>query len=715
MGIWSGVISELGYVALVMALVLSALQCVLPCCNLLRVSSQHIKTSTFSVTGESAAPVLAIAQCLVLLVSFLCLMFSFYHNDFSLVYVANHSNTSMPWYYKLSATWGGHEGSLLFWVLILSLWCAGFAVSNRKNLLHHRRASLSQTMLVVMGLVQTCMLSLVIFSSSPFDKFFPLPVDGADLNPLLQDPGLIFHPPMLYMGYVGLVIPFAFAVAVLCKGELKRSDTVLIRTWVLAAWACLTLGIALGSWWAYYELGWGGWWFWDPVENASLMPWLTATALIHALAVTSKRGVFKAWTIMLCILAFGLSLLGTFLVRSGVLTSVHAFAADPERGFFVLMVLAVLVGGALLLFAMRGWRVSSSATATFELRSRESLLALNTMLLMTALLVVFLGTFYPIIADAFRLGQVSVGAPYFNALFVPVAWLVLLGMGMSPVLRWRQHTHPLRGATVVVSMTAIVMVIIIVSLVQHGQGGLSHLGQLVVTLFLSVWVLGWLFYDIWQKVTRQVTLLSYSYGVLQACYDNLTTIKLPYWAMQLAHLGVVVCCIGVAATSSLSVEKDSVLRVGETVQVAGYNVRFEGMKIQNVENYTTAIAEFDIKKNGARVTTLYPEKRRYMIRQQVMTEAGIDGTFWRDIYIALGEPLDAMQPGQANRRKNASRLEGERWAVRVYVKPMVRWIWLGAIMMALSAFILVLHGVINRKSVLAKTKRDLQEFGANDV
>ena len=639
------VITELGYFALVASMVLALLQVVLPTFGIVR-QQPHL---------QRLAPSLAWAQFVAVGLSFLALMAGFYYNDFTLVYVAQHSNSLLPWYYKLSATWGGHEGSLLLWVTILAGWSSMVAWFSRGLPLNMRAR-----VLVILAAVQLMMLAMLIFTSSPFDRTLPnVPVDGADLNPLLQDPGLIFHPPMLYMGYVGMAVPFAFCMAALWAGRLDAVWTRWSRPWALAAWGFLTLGIALGSWWAYYELGWGGWWFWDPVENASLMPWLACTALIHSLAVTEKRGVFKAWTIMLSIFAFALSLLGTFLVRSGVITSVHSFAADPTRGLAILAILGVVIGSGLFVFAVRGWRLT--VESHYGLKSRETLLVINNIVILVATLVVLLGTLYPIIADSFNLGQVSVGPPYFNALFVPLAWLILLTMGMGSNLRWKQDKRPLLGAATTILVSSALLAGIITYLITKSLNV-----QIIITGLLCLWVLGWMLYDIKEK-TRNAPSLG----------QGLKRLKAHYWGMQIAHVGVLIVALGIGVTTALSVEKDVAMTVGDTVDVNDYHFTLVDFEQVRGKNYDATQAEIKVEKNGKFVTTLYPQKRDYVVSSMPMTEAGIQTTMLRDVYVALGEPINANEP------------EGN-WAVRVYVKPMIAWLWLGAIVMALGGIISML-------------------------
>ena len=636
-------ITELGYFALLAAFILAIFQVVLPTIGVIR---DH-------VAWQRLAPSLAWAQFAAMITSFGALMAGFYYNDFSLVYVSQHSNTLLPWYYKLSATWGGHEGSLLLWMTIMATWCALVSYFSRGLPL-----SMRARVLVILAGVQLMMLTMLIFTSSPFNRTLPnLPVDGADLNPLLQDFGLIFHPPMLYMGYVGMVVPFAFCMAALWEGRLDAVWTRWSRPWALAAWGCLTIGIALGSWWAYYELGWGGWWFWDPVENASLMPWLAGLALLHSLAVTEKRGVFKAWTIMLAIFAFALSLLGTFLVRSGVITSVHSFAADPTRGLVILVILGIIVGGGLLMFALRGWRLTIESQ--YQLISRESFLVINNVIILVSTLVVLLGTLYPIIADAFNLGQVSVGPPYFNALFVPLTWLLLVAMGMGSNIRWKQDSRPLLGVGMVIAASSLVLAATIAYFVSP-----SAMLNIGVTLAVSFWVLFWMLVDFKDKTKNAPSLLK-----------GLAKLRLSYWGQQTAHIGVIIAVIGVAFTSTLSIERDVALGPNDSVHVQGYDFTVKGFSEVKGSNYDATQAEVEVSKDGRAVTTLYPEKRNYIISMMPMTEAAIDDSLMRDVYVALGEPIAE---------------DSNKWAVRIYVKPLIRWIWLGAIIMALGGLLSML-------------------------
>ncbi len=646
-------ITELGYFALLVAFMLAILQVVVPTIGVMR----------DQVAWQRLAPSFAWAQFAAMMLSFISLMAGFYYNDFSLVYVAQHSNTLLPWYYKLSATWGGHEGSLLLWMTIMATWCALVSYFSRGLPL-----SMRARVLVILAGVQMMMLAMLIFTSSPFDRTLPnIPVDGADLNPVLQDFGLIIHPPMLYMGYVGMVVPFAFCMAALWEGRLDAVWTRWSRPWALAAWGFLTVGIALGSWWAYYELGWGGWWFWDPVENASLLPWLAGLALLHSLAVTEKRGVFKAWTIMLAIFAFALSLLGTFLVRSGVITSVHSFAADPTRGLVILVILGVIVGGGLLMFAVRGWRLT--VESQYQLVSRESFLVINNVIILIATLVVLLGTLYPIIADAFNLGQVSVGPPYFNALFVPLTWLLLVAMGMGSNIRWKQDKRPLLGVGMVIALSSLVLAAIITYFVSP-----STMLNIGVTLAVSFWVLLWMVVDFRDKTKNAPSVIK-----------GLGGLRLSYWGQQTAHIGVLIAVIGVAFTSSLSIERDVALGPNDTVNVQGYDFTVKDFKAVKGSNFDGMQAQVEVSKEGRLVTTLFPEKRTYVVSMMPMTEAAIDANLMRDLYVALGEPIAE---------------DSNQWAVRIYVKPLIRWIWLGALIMAFGGLL----SLLDKRYRIKKTK-----------
>lgn len=630
-------IAELGHFALVLALVCAFLQAAIPLLGVWR-GDRRMQ----AVAGSAAY-----AQLACLLLAFLALEHAFLHNDFTLDYVARNSNTLLPVWYKMSAVWGGHEGSLLLWALVLGFWSAAVATFSRGL-----PRDMVARVLAVMGLVAVAFHLFILLTSNPFARALPdFPMDGNDLNPLLQDPGLIFHPPILYTGYVGFSVPFAFAIAGLLSGRLDSAWARWSRPWTVAAWCFLSLGIALGSFWAYYELGWGGWWFWDPVENASFMPWLAGTALIHSLAVTEKRGVFKAWTVMLAIIAFSLSLLGTFLVRSGVLTSVHAFAADPSRGEFVLGILLAVIGGSLLLFAIKGSQLGSESH--YQVVSREMFLLANNILLVTATSVVFLGTLFPLIADAFHLAKISVGPPYFNLLFIPLTWILLFFLGIGPLANWKRHDPA--GLVRALRWVLPVAVALGVGLPWVYFGEFS--ARVAISIVLTCWVLISLLRDIYLKAA----------SARAGMAAGLLRLSRSYVGMQLAHVGLIITIIGIAITSTYSVERDVRLNPGQKVAIGPFSFVFKGVKDGQGPNYLTQRGEVDVYEGGQLYKALYPEKRTYFAQRNVMTETAISGGLLHDIYVALGEPL-----------------EQGAWAVRVYYKPFVRWLWLGAIFMALG-------------------------------
>ena len=624
---------ELGHFALILAFVISIAQGVLPLIGAQRGNAQWI---------AFARPA-AQTQFLLIAIAFGCLAQSFLVNDFSVSYVAQHSNTQLPKLYRFAAVWGGHEGSLLLWVLMLSGWAAAVSVASRQL-----PEVMVARVLAVLGLVGIGLLAFILFTSNPFDRLLPAAAEGRDLNPLLQDPGLVFHPPMLYMGYVGFSVAFSFAIAALISGRLDAAWARWSRPWTTAAWVFLTLGIALGSWWAYYELGWGGWWFWDPVENASFMPWLVGTALIHSLAVTEKRGAFKNWTVLLAIAAFSLSLLGTFLVRSGVLTSVHAFASDPRRGVFILVLLAIVVGSSLTLFAWRAPKVN--AGGSFGLVSRETMLLINNVLLVVAAGSVLLGTLYPLIIDALNLGKLSVGPPYFNAVFVPVMVPLLVLMAIGPMAHWKHADLKAIAIRLRVSMALAVIAGIVLPLLMGAWTPLTAMSSL-----LAVWIT--------------------ASGVFQIVARLKTGKPTPaFWGMQIAHLGIAVFVIGVSMVGGYQDEKDVRMEPGDTVEVGGYGFRLMGVKDAPGPNYRAAVGSVEVSKDGRVLMTLHPEKRNYFSSTMPMTEAAIDAGFTRDVYVSLGEPLD----------------QAGAWSVRVYYKPFVDWIWGGALLMGLGGFIAML-------------------------
>ena len=602
------------------------------------------------VTAMNLAPTLAVAVALFVAVAFALLAVSFLQDDFTVAVVAANSNSLLPPIFKFSALWGNHEGSLLLWVLILSGWMTAVALFSRGLPL-----LMVARVLSVMGMIAVGFLAFSLLTSNPFERLLPnTPLDGNDLNPLLQDPGLIIHPPLLYMGYVGLSVPFAFAIAALLGGRLDASWARWSRPWTNVAWGFLSLGIMLGSWWAYYELGWGGWWFWDPVENASFMPWLMGAALVHSLAVTEKRGVFRSWTVLLAIFAFSLSLLGTFLVRSGVLTSVHAFAADPERGLFILIFLALVVGGSLLLYALRAPAVASRVV--YSAVSRESLLMANNLVFTVATVVVLLGTLFPLVMDAFSLGKYSVGPPYFNAVFVPLMALVMPFMTVGPLSRWRDDTAARWLHELLVPGIAIVA--IAVSLGFLGKEGFNL--WIALAVLLAGWVALGVVKDAWRRLANPGGSL------------RLRSLTPSFMGMAVAHLGFAGVVLGAVVVTQQNVERDLRMAVGDQQELGGY--RFEMLSVgqQAGPNYLADQAVFAVTRDGQPVATLIPEKRRYFASGQIMTEAAIDASIWRDLYIALGKPIGE-----------------DAWAVRLQYKPMVRWLWLGALMIGLGALLTV--------------------------
>lgn len=644
-------IPELGHLALILALCMAAVQATLPMIGAWRGDRQWMSLAQPAAWGQFA----------FLAFSFGCLTWAFMSDDFSVAYVASNSNSALPWYYKFSAVWGAHEGSLLLWALILGGWTFAVSVFSRQ---------LPEVMLArvlgVMGMISIGFLSFLIITSNPFKRLLPnMPADGNDLNPLLQDFGLIVHPPMLYMGYVGFSVAFAFAIAALLGGRLDAAWARWSRPWTIIAWAFLSVGIVLGSWWAYYELGWGGWWFWDPVENASFMPWLVGTALIHSLAVTEKRGVFKSWTVLLAIAAFTLSLLGTFLVRSGVLTSVHAFAADPERGVFILGFLLAVVGSSLTLFAIRAPVVKSQVG--FALWSRETLLLVNNLVLVVTAAMILLGTLYPLVLDALSGAKLSVGPPYFNALFLPLMALLMMVIAVGVLVRWKDT--PVKW---LVGMLGPVLVgSLVLGVLAAFVLGDFHWAVLAVGC-LSAWVLLAGVRDLLDK-TRHKGLLKGARSLTRS-----------YWGMQLAHAGIAVCALGVVLSSQYSAERDLRLSPGESVELGGYRFVFEGAAHHEGPNFTSDKGTVRVLDGDRQIAVLHPEKRLYTVQQSMMTEAGIDAGFTRDLYVALGEPLG----------------DGA-WAVRVHVKPFVRWIWLGGLLMGLGG---VLAAFDPRYRVKVKTR-----------
>jgi cytochrome c-type biogenesis protein CcmF len=634
-------IPEIGHYALILALCVSVVLGTLP------IYGAAVGNSMLMSVAKPAAR----GQFLLVLLAFCCLGYAFAAKDFSVLYVASTSNSQLPLQYRLAAIWGAHEGSLLLWVFILSIWMV--AVSFLST---HLPEAMRARILGVMGLVSMGFLLFMLTVSNPFERLIPAAFDGRDLNPLLQDPGMVIHPPMLYMGYVGFSVAFAFAIAALLGGTLDATWARWSRPWTTVAWCFLTIGVAMGSGWAYYELGWGGWWFWDPVENASFMPWLAGTALIHSLAVTDKRGGFKAWSVLLAILAFSLSLLGTFLVRSGVLTSVHAFATDPKRGLFILVFLAVVIGGSLILYAWRAPRVGLGGG--FSLVSREGMLLTNNVLLVAALGAVLLGTLYPLFLDALDLGKISVGPPYFDTVFVPLMTPAIFLMGIGPLAQWKKASLPalamrLRWAFAVSAATALTLPFLI------GQWTpLVSLG-----LMLAIWI-------VTTSVVGLRERLAHADG--SSLMGRLAAVPRSYWGMLLAHCGVAVFIVGVTMVKGFEVEQDLRMNVGETSTVGGYTFRFDGVREVQGPNYIAARGTFHVSQDGREVTVMYPEKRRYTVQNQTMTEAAIAPGLLRDLYVSLGEPV----------------ADGA-WSVRLYHKPFIDWIWGGCLIMALGGVLAI--------------------------
>ncbi len=629
-------IPEAGQIALIIALCLSALLGTVPMVGAWRGQRWAM----------NLAPSLAAGVFVFLSIAFACLTVVFLQDDFSVKVVASNSNSLLPSMYKFSAVWGNHEGSLLLWVWILGAWSLAVAIASRGLPL----VVLSRV-LAVLGLIGVGFIAFSLFTSNPFERLLPgVAAEGNDLNPLLQDPGLIIHPPLLYMGYVGLAVPFAFAVAALMGGRLDASWAKWSRPWTNVAWAFLTLGIMLGSWWAYYELGWGGWWFWDPVENASFMPWLVGTALVHSLAVTEKRGLFRSWTVLLAIAAFSLSLLGTFLVRSGVLTSVHAFAADPERGLFILIFLVLVVGGSLTLYAFRAPTVASPIS--YELESRESLLLANNLIFAVSAIVVLLGTLFSLLMDALGQGKYSVGPPYFNAVFVPAMALLAPFMAAGPISRWKQDSSK-RWLTEL-GVPAVVCVFVALAAPYVGVGEVNVWASLSV--LLAAWLVLGLARDL-QTRMRGVTSGSAVFARLSPSYLG----------MLMAHFGFALTLIGATFVTQFSAERDLRMVVGDTVILNGYTFTLDELTVVEGPNYAADRGIFSVSIDGTFFTTLMPEKRRYVASGQIMTEAAIDAGVMRDLYIALGEPLG----------------DGA-WSVRVQHKPLIRWIWFGALMIGVG-------------------------------
>jgi cytochrome c-type biogenesis protein CcmF len=655
-------VPEIGQFALIIALLLALTQGTFPLLGASRGNRSWIALA--APAGQ--------AQFIFLAIAYGCLAYSFVTNDFSVLNVATNSNSQLPLQYRLAASWGSHEGSLLLWTLMLGLWTVAVSLFSK-----HLPEEMVARVLSVMGIVSSGFLLFMLLTSNPFTRILPAPPDGRDLNPLLQDPAMVAHPPMLYMGYVGFSVAFAFAISALISGRLDATWARWSRPWTTVAWMFLTCGIALGSWWAYYELGWGGWWFWDPVENASFMPWLVGTALIHSLAVTEKRGGFKSWTVLLAITAFSLSLLGTFLVRSGVLTSVHAFATDPKRGIFILGFLAFVIGGSLFLYAWRAKQVGLGSK--FDVVSRESLLLANNVLLTVAAGSVLLGTLYPLIVDALGMGKLSVGPPYFNAVFVPLMAPAMFLMGVGPIARWKKASLPELATRL---RWALIVSLISAAALPFAFGKFKFLVSL--GLLLAVWIVATVILNLWER-TRVTS------GQLTT-FQKLKAQTRSYYGMQVAHLGVAAFIVGVTLVTGYQSEQDVRMEVGDTINAGGYEFKFNGVTEVSGPNYQAARAEIIVSKNAAEVERMYPEKRQYTASGNVMTETAIDSGLFRDLYVSLGEPVN-----------------NRAWSVRVYYKPFVDWIWGGALLMAIGGGLALSD---RRYAVAARKQREAKAAAA---
>lgn len=635
-------IPEIGLFSLILALLAAIVQGTLPL----------IGAATGWQPGLAVARPAAVAQFGLATVAIGCLAASFLQNDYSVLYVAANSHADLPAAYRLAAVWGGHEGSLLLWLYLLTVWSLAVALCSRRL-----PPAFAGRVLAVMGWISVGFLLFLLFLSNPFERLMPPAMAGRDLNPLLQDPGMIVHPPMLYMGYVGFSVAFAFAIAALLSGELDALWARWVRPWTLAAWTFLTLGILLGSAWAYYVLGWGGWWFWDPVENASFMPWLAGTALIHSLIVTERRGAFRSWTVLLAICTFSLSILGTFLVRSGVLTSVHAFAVDPGRGLYILGFMTLIVGGSLALYAWRAPKVGLGGG--FALLSRESLLLSNNVVLTVAAASVLLGTLYPVVLDVLDWGKISIGPPYFEAVFVPLMTPAIFLMGVGPVARWKQAQAPDLGRRLRIAFAVSVITAMLLPLAMPGPMRLgSPLAML--GLWLAAWSVASAAAHAWQRLT-------------DGDGDWLRRLgRQPrsWYGMLLAHAGIGIFIAGATLANGYEVKQELRLEPGAAQDAGGYRFVFAGLAPATGPNYSAQRAEFHVTRDGRPVTTLYPEKRLYTVQEMPLSQAAIDSGFTRDLFVALGEPAG-----------------GSAWTVRIQVKPFMAWIWAGCLLMALGGLL----------------------------
>ncbi|ASC68398.1 c-type cytochrome biogenesis protein CcmF [Achromobacter denitrificans] len=635
-------IPEIGLFSLILALLVALAQGILPL----------VGAATGWQAGLRVARPAAVGQFGLTTVAFFCLAWAFVDNDFSVLYVAANSHADLPAGYRFAAVWGGHEGSLLLWLYLLTAWSLAVALCSRQLPL-----PFVGRVLAVMGWISVGFLLFLLFLSNPFERLMPPAMAGRDLNPLLQDPGMIVHPPMLYMGYVGFSVAFAFAIAALLSGELDAMWARWVRPWTLAAWTFLTIGILLGSAWAYYVLGWGGWWFWDPVENASFMPWLAGTALIHSLIVTERRGAFRSWTVLLAICAFSLSILGTFLVRSGVLTSVHAFAVDPGRGLYILAFMMVIVGGSLALYAWRAPKVGLGGG--FSLLSRESLLLSNNVVLTVAAGSVLLGTLYPVVLDVLEWGKISIGPPYFEAVFVPLMTPAIFLMGVGPVARWKQAELPDLARRLRIAFAISVATAVLLPLAMPGPARLGS-PMVILGLWLAAWSVASAASHAWQRLTDGDG----------HWLRRLGRQPRAWYGMLLAHAGIGIFIAGVTLANGYEVKQELRLELGETREAGGYQFTFASVEPAAGPNYSAQRAVFPVTRNGKPVVTLYPEKRLYTVQDMALSQADIDSGFTRDLFVALGEPVGA----------NA-------WTVRLQVKPFMTWIWSGCILMALGGLL----------------------------
>ncbi len=635
-------IVELGHFALILGLMVALFQATVPLVGAARGDRQWM-----AFAGPAA-----MTQALLAIASFSALTYAYVVSDFSVLNVAANSHSQKPMLYKISGVWGNHEGSMMLWVLILALYGLAVAVFGR-NL----PPSLKARVLGIQALIALGFYLFILYTSNPFERVFPPPMDGRGLNPLLQDPGLAFHPPLLYLGYVGFSIAFSFAIAALIEGRVDAAWARWVRPWTLAAWGSLTGGIVLGSWWAYYELGWGGWWFWDPVENASFMPWLVGTALLHSSIVVEKRNTLKGWTIFLSIVAFSFSLLGTFIVRSGVLSSVHSFASDPARGVFILALLLIVVGGSFTLFAIRGPQLKSGGL--FQPVSREGSLLLNNLLMTVAAAAVLLGTLYPLFLDAVGGGKVSVGAPFFNAVFIPLMVPAIVVMAIGPLLAWKRGDLGRALKQLVVALVAVVVVMVVNIVLVERASILSVMG---------IGLGAWLIVGTLVEIGVRTKLFKVGFG---QSLRRLVNIPRSAWGMTLAHAGLGVAVLGMVGSTVWSLESIQVMKPGENVEVAGYTYTFRGVRQVQGPNYVATVGAMEVTDNGRPYTVLYPENRVYPVQGRPTTEAAIETTLAADLYVALGNK-DEDTGG---------------YVVRIYHKPLVLWLWVGSLMLVLGSLV----------------------------